>query len=89
MSMNDNEFEELRVEILDLLANLTLEKHDSDTIGKINRRISVLNQQIFLINQERIDKEDLTTAQTLEYYQLNEICLQYYQIRDQYVLMMK
>lgn len=89
MSMNDNEFEELRVEILDLLANLTLEKHDSDAIGKINRRISVLNQQIFLINQERIDKEDLTTAQTLEYYQLNEICLQYYQIRDQYVLMIK
>lgn len=82
--MDDNEFEKIRVDILNFLADLELSKANKDTINYIPEKISKLNQIIFSLNDEKIDKNDISNFQTLEYYHLIDCCLQYYRIRDLY-----
>ncbi|WP_410219934.1 hypothetical protein [Pedobacter sp.] len=86
--MSDEEFEKTRVDILNLLANRELEKHDDNTIAHLNELISYFNGLVFAMNDQSIDKNDIQASRTIEYYQTIDIALQYYQIRDLYISIM-
>lgn len=85
--MTDAYFEELRVEILDLLAKLEIGKLTNSILSRINGRIVELNKTIYSVNIKKIDTKDSMNFDTIEYYQTIHLCLQYYQIRDRFLLL--
>lgn len=70
--MEDQEFEDMRVEMLNILADTEVGKLNDDMYNSIVNRIASLNKLI----------DKMPPAKSIEDYMIIDACYQYYRVKD-------